>query len=73
MKVVVYGLDACIYCKLILHSLKKANLTWESSDASLDEFHQLYPGKEYPSVIIDNKFIGGAPALIHYLTEENLL
>lgn len=73
MKVVIYGLDDCGYCKLILHALKKANLNWESNGANLNEFNQLYPGKEYPSVVINDEYIGGAPALIKYLTEKNLL
>lgn len=73
MKVTIYGLDDCIYCKLILHALKKANLKWEVNTSTLDEFNQIYPGKEYPSVVIDDEFIGGAPALIKYLDEKRLL
>jgi glutaredoxin len=73
MNIKIYGLDDCVYCNLILHALKKANLSWEVDTSNLDEFNKLYPGKEYPSVVIDDEFIGGAPALIKYLTEKQLL
>jgi len=73
MKIKIYGLDDCVYCKLILHALKKANLEWEVDRSNLDEFNKLYPGKEYPSVIIDGEFIGGAPALIKYLDAKGLI
>jgi len=73
MKIKIYGLDDCVYCKLILHTLKKANLNWEIDPSNLDEFNKIYPGKEYPSVVIDDEFIGGAPALIKYLDEKGLI
>ena len=73
MNVEIYGLDDCKYCQLICHALKKANLSWTSNSMNIQEFQKLYPEMEYPSVVIDGECIGGAPALVKYLTEKNLL
>jgi len=73
MNIEVYGLDDCTYCQLIRHALKKANLPWSENHMDVQDFQKVYPGKEYPSVIIDGDCIGGAPALINYLTEKKLI
>ena len=73
MKVDVYGLDDCTYCKLIRHALKKADLSWQEHSIDVQEFHKLYPDQEYHAVTIDDVYIGGAPAIVKYLTEKKLI
>lgn len=78
MKVQVYSIPGCTYCKKLRLLLQRAKLdyieTIVGKDISKEEYLSLYPSHQtFPFVIIDDEVVGGVVDTAKFLLDKGLV
>jgi len=78
MRIDVFSIPGCDYCKKVKKLLDKYELpyiqTVVGKDLSKDRFMKMYPAAAgFPLVVIDGKAIGGLVPTAKYLLDEKII